>query len=583
MGKPSGLRDLRLLYGKRRYQLLAWLLFSLALVICLLYIQGFMLYSVGEPRLVSFVVALSPLMLLYQLLRLALPRLSTMALVGGATLVLSVANNIKIAQTTQPISWYDISNIHRLAIARQYLSGYHLLTLLAIAAILITLWVWETQSNSQKPVRLDRKRSLIIGATFCLSFFTYLEVITPTIGDQISSRMRTLGVRYTPWDRFRNFKTNGLVQHLVQTARPPVVPPTPTAEQRQTYQRLQQPNAASSSSTRQLVVILCESCWHGNGYFSDLFQPIRSLGFREWRVISPSYGGETVNASFELLTGLPSNHLLSGVIYDEYASSMRSKVEAIPKRLADSGSRTLALHNYLRSFWNRDLAKPKLGFDQYLGIEDMEPHNPRSSTWPSDAILTKYALKEIDQLPQNKPFFAFLITVFTHSSYDTEPIGKPADDGEHDYALRLRRTLRDLSLFAASIQKTKPEAAILIVGDHKPALSKFFLKHKIIPASHFLAQGTDNSEYVLSPNAPLALIGDVPIFFYHPNPKASAALAQASDHASFFCLGQALDRTLLHVNLPATLYGKTICGNASISVEQQRLRFPGWLYSLSLF
>lgn len=116
MRAPRPLQRLRLLYKKYRYRLLAWLIFSLFLIICLLYIQGFMLYSVNGPRLAGFAVALSPLMLLYQLIRLKLPRLTTMALVGGTTIVLSIANNIKISQTTQPISWHDISNINRIAI-----------------------------------------------------------------------------------------------------------------------------------------------------------------------------------------------------------------------------------------------------------------------------------------------------------------------------------------------------------------------------------------------------------------------------------------------------------------------------------
>jgi hypothetical protein len=44
----------------------------------------------------------------------------------------------------------------------------------------------------------------------------------------------------------------------------------------------------------------------------------------------PVYGGGTANAEFEMLTGLPSNsRVLSGTIYQEYASQFKSGSDTI--------------------------------------------------------------------------------------------------------------------------------------------------------------------------------------------------------------------------------------------------------------
>lgn len=569
-------------YKAKRPAIVAWLFFLLISLIVSLHIQKFYLFTTESPRIAAFALAFAPLLLIYNFSRLVMPRVSAMGLITVLTIALSVANEQKISLTTQPLSWSDISRLDRLLIAIKYATIGNIITLIILAALFGGALTLELKYRKTIPFSSWRKTRIAALITlFALSFYNYFELLDLKLGDAITSSMQTLGIRYVPWDRERNYRTNGLLLHIIQSARPKKIPkgnPAAEANLRSKIAKV----AHNNSKIDQLILILCESCWYESNYFSSSFEPLRALGFSEWRAISPSYGGETVNASFEILTGLPSNNILNGVIYDEYADIMSDKVISIPQHFAENKSQTIAIHNYNKEFWSRHIVKPKLGFNRFIGLEDMR-HNTPSGQWPKDSLLTDSAKNELNKINSEDSFFIFLVTVYTHGGYDTEPIGRPVDNGEYDYSTRLSESINTIANFVKKIRVSKPKASILILGDHKPPLSKMFWESQVIPRKYFVSTGSSNMHFVLNSTAPLSVIGDVPGFLLTPDPKFDKYFANIANNKTFYCLGQLIDKLMLDGKLPASNLDHSACNAKDFVPEIDRKKYPEWLYRLSLF
>jgi phosphoglycerol transferase MdoB-like AlkP superfamily enzyme len=130
---------------------------------------------------------------------------------------------------------------------------------------------------------------------------------------------------------------------------------------------------------------------------------------------SPRFGGLTPNVEFEVLTGYPSAFIPSTIVpFQTYiAQPVR---DALAWRFRGAGYTTVAAHNYLRKFWNRDAVLPLLGFERYVAIEDM-PAQPYKGTFPDDALLFSAIGDELRRA-RERPRFIYGITVAMHGLYD---------------------------------------------------------------------------------------------------------------------------------------------------------------------
>lgn len=354
------------------------------------------------------------------------------------------------------------------------------------------------------------------------------------------------------------------------------MPSNPNAIEVKEFSELIGQNTLIEKRPDNVIFILCEACWFDESNFREEFESIQRLPFVEFRAISPTYGGGTVNYSFELLTGLPSHGALTGVIYQEYGPIMRDNAIAYPRAMKSAGYVTVAAHNHHRKFWRRDLVKPKLGFDIYYSREDMNDVDQKF--FADDEILFSKVLYEMKAI--NKPTFYFLTTVYTHGPYPFD-----GDFGEKDYSARLKKTISRIAYFVDQVLKLQPNTAILIVGDHKPALTRYFHENKVFPDSIFLKTGDRNEDYRFKPKSMWNLVGDVPAFFYHPNKLMARKFADKATGKPLYCLSNYFDEIFVGVDLPAFSFArkKNLCEQFSDQdYYVNAKRFPEYLYALSL-
>jgi len=131
-------------------------------------------------------------------------------------------------------------------------------------------------------------------------------------------------------------------------------------------------------------------------------------------------GGGTCNTEFEFLTGTSMAFVGNGkypyTLYD------LSQVEALPRRLAQLGYETCAIHPNLATNWDRDRVYKEMGFDTFLDIDDFEGAEQYHNA-TSDAATYDRVIEQLENDPQ--PQFIFDVTMQNHSGYDQG--GIPAD------------------------------------------------------------------------------------------------------------------------------------------------------------
>ena len=514
-----------------------------------------------------------PVLWAFLLLRFVMPPLAAAGLVLAVDAALHLAHQRKSSLTGEPLAWSDLSQTDNLGIVGQYITPTHILLALALVLGLI---VW-TRHEARKP--FVRTRLLPRTALWLLLTPLALQPWWPQASAQLARWLGQPGVDYVQWNWASNVQANGLPLHLLQTSKRPM-PARANAEQRAAFERLQTPSQPPLPDRPGLIItILCEACWNDERLFREVFAPLRAQGMREFRAISPAYGGGTVNAAFEMLTGLPSRGVLSGIIYQEYKTLLSPKAWAWPRQLHGSGYRSVSMHNHARTFWQRHVVNPKLGFDSFLGREDLNIQDP--AYFADDQYLFDAAQREIRSHP-DRPLFMHLTTVYTHGPYAQE-----SDHGERNYARRLSRTLQQTAAFVRQVTQQHPDALILLVGDHKPALTRYLFASGVLTAQQFEATGETDDSFVFDlEHLQEEVVGDVPGYIYHRDKAKVQAFLQRVQGRPMFCMTQIADQVFVRSGLPAFEYAQQqgLCERQPLpSYSEAVAGYPAWLYQQSLF
>lgn len=495
-------------------------------------------------------------------------------IVNGSLLILTLSHRTKLALTTEPLTWRDITSPGNLEITLHYAPTLYLtaLALLLLIAVMVSI-----RLRSIVPSRPSR-------APYIALFLVLLPVIScpfvretnEVIKPRVDIFMNAIDVRYVPWDLSANVGKNGLLWHLIQTG---VAAPIPSADksQRELFETLRTPLPAHVSRPSNIIVIECESCWHDETHFRKPFRQLEALDLRRFSAVSPAYGGGTVNASFELLTGLPARGPLSGIIFQEYAEDFSSRALTLARQMERVGYHSIAIHPFRRRFWRRDTVFPKFGFRRFISIEDMS-HND-SQRWVDDLYLYKSALKQLAERPERN--FLFLTTVHTHGPYRIHD-----DFGEGDYFERLTHALSRLRDFVIEVQAGFPDTLILVVPDHKPILPRFFFERGVVPKDMFLRTGTEADHFQIRSGASQDILGGVQAYVYYADKQRQEDFVRQVHGKPFFCLSKILDDVFIKSGLPAYEFAssKGLCLSYNPPTYRDLVSaYPEWLYAGSLF
>lgn len=138
-------------------------------------------------------------------------------------------------------------------------------------------------------------------------------------------------------------------------------------------------------------------------------------------VLVPVFGGGTINTEFEFLMGLP--QVFYGSRFHIPPENIRRYfprdfATSLPWLFRENGYRTVGVHTFYGTFFNRNIIYPLIGFDEFISSEQM-PEAVYKGTFISDEYFTDRIIEQI-LLAENDdvPLFLFGISMQNHWDFD---------------------------------------------------------------------------------------------------------------------------------------------------------------------
>lgn len=416
--------------------------------------------------------------------------LLSVAWTGALAFLLFFVNQVKVDELREPVVFNDI------LLAPQLVSGFDLLGsyvdngLLFLAALgfvglCIAAWKWE------RPV-FGRWSgvSLCVVSTLLL---TSMSSIDRPLGSLYHSQM----IVPLDWEARENVARNGLIASLARASsyilydfpevdsallsKPGFLQPLPAA------------SPLDAADYPDIVVVLSESFFDPavlRGIepcqYLERYCNLEAQG-QSGRLEVPTYAGNTPRSEFELLTGIPFA-TFGGLDYP-YVSVVNRPIYAFPWYLKSLGYETTAIHTHMRSFWSRNRALPRLGFDRFIALEDIENYE-RVGFWPADSVLTDQVLAQFEPDGSDRPKFVLAISMENHGPWNANrrsrlpdtvadiPIPEAAGDVPakplQQFLFHAENVVTELERLWEFTRQRSRKTLLVFFGDHLPGLNRSF-------------------------------------------------------------------------------------------------------------
>jgi len=178
-----------------------------------------------------------------------------------------------------------------------------------------------------------------------------------------------------------------------------------------------------------LLVVQSESFFDARQLFHGIkptilqeFDAIQASASLSGKLSVPAWGANTVRTEFAFLSALSESQI--GIHrFNPYRKLIKDNFPTIASYLKQAGYRTVCVHPYPASFYQRDRVFPLMGFDEFIDIASFDQALLKNSSahYLSDADLAK---KVCDLLSEtsSQPIFVFVITMENHGPLHLEKV-----------------------------------------------------------------------------------------------------------------------------------------------------------------
>jgi len=381
------------------------------------------------------------------------------AMLGAGLLFVGTLSSIKKDSTGEPFQISDLFLAGQSVHLFHYVHWYHWL----LGALIIPATIWYVMN-----LRF-RWWSLPMALVFVALLSTYR---IQWVANWIHDNSWWIGVENLTFSQAESERMNGLGTHLYFSMAGLRLKTYTHAEVQQAIAALSAPKppvaAAANGPKPDVYIVLGEAWWHDPDDPASPLNQLKDSGFTESMAVSPVYGGTTPNSEFEVLTGIPIKTFQDGIIpYQHYIQYITDSARSLPRILTEKGYAATAYHNFTRRFWLRDQIYPKLGFADFVSMDQMTL-TIQPNDWPTDEGLYKSVLSRIGDGPQ--PQFHFIVTVQTHGPYEADDSDPKGHEGVNDYRTRLDGAAKSLAAFKKELDAKGRPYALVLFGDHLPGL-----------------------------------------------------------------------------------------------------------------
>lgn len=250
------------------------------------------------------------------------------------------------------------------------------------------------------------------------------------------------------------------------------------------------PAGRSLGDLPHLVAVQSESFFDPRplypGIRSDVlaeFDRLRTDAVAHGSLKVPAWGANTVRTEFAFLSGIGEDKLGAHRFNPYRAIAAGSDVPSLASCLKRLGYRTICVHPYPASFYQRDRVYPHLGFDEFLDIRAFDD-SMRFGPYIGDAAVADKVAALLREATD--PVFLFVITMENHGPLHLERVA-PADvealyavpppDGCEDLTIYLRH-LRNADQMIAKLRQVlnrcERPASLCWFGDHVPSMPSVY-------------------------------------------------------------------------------------------------------------
>ncbi len=358
----------------------------------------------------------------------------------------------------------------------------NLIYLVGVLVLLLLLFIFRKYLPK---IRISALSRLILG------FASLLILISFVFWDRIEllqSLLNKSKVENIVWEQKENYKHNGVsLSFILNIPSARVVPPSDYSESNimktvSEINKILDENSdtdrhkLSSSKPPNIIYIMNEAFWDpsvaSNVSFSQepipYYKSYIPNSTKGW-LLSPQFGGGTSNVEFEAMTGLSMKYLPEGSIpYQQY---IKRPIPSLASVLKERGYKSIAIHTYVKWFWNRSNVYKLFDFDKFIGEEDFV--NPeKRGVYIADIEMSKRILNEINQT--SEPAFIYAITMQNHSAYNKE--------SKYESSIKVNGTISELAkesleIYSQGVHDADSALKYLLENINEPTIVVFFGDH----------------------------------------------------------------------------------------------------------
>lgn len=404
--------------------------------------------------------------------------------------LLSFATYVTLELTGDPLLPSDLLLIKNVGQIASFVKIPFKLTYFISLAVIILGFIMLLHIQKANPKKLKFAARTAVEAVFVVFFISTIYLYCFNY-DFRHRTMDKLNIEIGAFNPVDNLRKNGLVLTFFPRIGDLVVEkPENYSEEyisslKNKYSDLSENN--TKSNVKPTVILIQNEAWWDpselpNVNFSSNPIPftteLKEEGYPVGKLVSPVFSGGTCMPEFEALTGFSTSFLPASSY--PYIQHILSETPSIVSAYRDNGYETVAIHPYHKNFYNRQKAYPLLGFDKFLGMDEM-PDLERKGWYASD----EYAVKQIIKAYQNKEkdnMFCFLVTMQNHGgynpkrydSYDIEVTSdslNPEDlQGLRDYTKGVYDADNAFKILVEYFKTVNEPVIIAMYGDHQPLL-----------------------------------------------------------------------------------------------------------------
>lgn len=405
----------------------------------------------------------------------------TIGFVFLSFVVFGIADYLKRQVAGEPLYPADLAMITKIDTLLGYLNGVSPTIIFVIMGILISgLTLLLVYAKSTKLGWKSRIVLLILSVIYTLCFINYEKTFLKSCVKSIAHLEK--------WNQISNYNINGSIIGFISNLQNDIME-KPAIYSQDIVQRIVDERKEKlenlqrvSSETPNIIVVVSES-------FSDPLQlsqltfsedPIPTVRYYQSQgssgyLLSPFKGGSTANVEFEFLTGLSNSFLTKGAVPFQQSLSVKKSFPSIVSYFNKLGYETVAVHPNNTSFYKRNQVYPNIGFEKFIGIDDLTFTNRiANQLFISDEAVMNELLAIIKN--NEEPSFIYGLTIQNHlpiedGKFGTNTIMVQDSGGERieeleTYVQGLKLSDESLNNFMKNIEELDEPTIVIFFGDH---------------------------------------------------------------------------------------------------------------------